>query len=202
VFFMLTKRIVILLCCALTLFGLWAEAGQRSLSEKVIRLHVIANSDSKADQALKLQVRDAILAKTETLLTGNETREEAETILRQNLTELSYTASLVISREGFSDQAAVSLGTVWYPTRRYETLSLPAGNYESLRVIIGEGEGHNWWCVVFPTNCLGAVTEESQQTANLTGEDYALLTEDTPAYAIRFKTIEWLSALRRHFLPS
>ncbi len=175
---------------------LWAEARQVRLAEKVIRLHVLANSDSAADQALKLKVRDRVLAEARPMLTGVKTAAEAEAVLSERLPALTEAARREIAEEGGSFPVTVSLTDQWFPTRTYGTAALPAGTYRSLRVVIGAGEGHNWWCVVFPALCLPAVSETSLQAAGLSGEDIALLTEESPRYVFRFKTIEWWESLK------
>lgn len=185
------RRVLPILCALLVCTALWAEAEQAELAEKVIRLHVVANSDSDADQALKLQVRDAVLDETNTLLSGRESAQEAASILQENLVDLGYKASETVFQEGYSYQVQVSLEDTWFPTRQYEGGSLPAGTYQALRVVIGEGEGKNWWCVVFPALCLPAVTEQSIQAAGLSGQDYALITEESQPYVFKFKALEW-----------
>ena len=185
------RQILALFCAALVSTALWAEAEQTQLADKIIRLHVIANSDSQADQALKLQVRDQVLVQADTLLSGQESAQQAAEILRDNLTPLAETAAQTVSQAGFSYQVQVSLEDTWFPTRQYGDLSLPAGQYQALRVVIGQGEGKNWWCVVFPSLCLPAVSEQALQTAGLTGQDYALLTESSQPYVIKFKALEW-----------
>ena len=190
------RQILALFCAALVSTALWAEAEQTQLADKIIRLHVIANSDSQADQALKLQVRDQVLAQADTLLSGQESAQQAAEILRDNLTPLAETAAQTVSQAGFSYQVQVSLEDTWFPTRQYGDLSLPAGQYQALRVVIGQGEGKNWWCVVFPSLCLPAVSEQALQTAGLTGQDYALLTESSQPYVIKFKALEWWGSCR------
>ena len=190
------RQILALFCAALVSTALWAEAEQTQLADKIIRLHVIANSDSQADQALKLQVRDQVLAQADTLLSGQESAQQAAEILRDNLTPLAETAAQTVSQAGFSYQVQVSLEDTWFPTRQYGDLSLPAGQYQALRVVIGQGEGKNWWCVVFPSLCLPAVSEQALQTAGLTGQDYALLTESSQPYVIQFKALEWWGSCR------
>ena len=185
------RRVLPILCALLVCTALWAEAEQAELAEKVIRLHVVANSDSDADQALKLQVRDAVLDETNTLLSGRESAQEAASILQENLVDLGYKASETVFQEGYNYQVQVSLEDTWFPTRQYEGGSLPAGTYQALRVVIGEGEGKNWWCVVFPALCLPAVTEQSVQAAGLSGQDYALITEESQPYVFKFKALEW-----------
>lgn len=185
------RHLVALLVACLVCTALWAEAAQAQLADHVIRLHVLANSDTQADQDLKLQVRDAVLARTDAILAGQNSAEQAAALLQAHLDELAQTAEEEIQAQGYPYPVEVRLEETWFPTRTYENVSLPAGNYLALRVLIGQAEGHNWWCVVFPSLCLSAVTETSLQAAGLTHSDYALISEEDQGYQIRFKTVEW-----------
>ena len=176
--------------------ALWAQAQQTDLAEKVLRLHVVANSDSEADQALKLRVRDRVLETARPLLTESKNAAEAEAVISQNLPALTEAAQREIRSRGSSAPVRITLEDAWFPTRTYGAAALPAGTYRALRVVIGAGEGHNWWCVVFPSLCLPAVSEASLQTAGLSEEDIALVTEESPRYMFRFKTIEWWGSLK------
>lgn len=194
------RHLVALLVACLVCTALWAEAAQAQLADHVIRLHVLANSDTEADQALKLQVRDAILARTDAILAGQNSADQAAALLQDHLDDLAQTAETKIQAQGYDYPVEVRLEETWFPTRTYENVSLPAGNYLALRVLIGQAEGHNWWCVVFPSLCLTAVSETSLQAAGLTHGDYALISEEEQDYQIRFKTVElwqtckhWLS---------
>ena len=199
------KRLSVLLLLSLVGAAMitcaWAAAcqgEQRELAGKMIRLHVIANSDEEEDQTLKLQVRDAILKEAEDLLQEAESREEAEEALRSALPELERTAQRTMEEEGYGYSAAASLSWEWYPTRYYETFTLPAGKYLSLRLTLGEGAGRNWWCVVFPPLCAAASAEElDPETTGLTESETELITEASGEYQVRFKTLELLSALLR-----
>ncbi len=193
------RRVLALFFAFLVCTALWAEATQAQLAEKVIRLHVLANSDSQADQILKLQVRDKILAQTASLLSGQESAAQAAAILQDNLDALAQTAAQEVAARGYHYPVKVCLEETWFPTRQYENVSLPAGNYQALRVLIGEGAGKNWWCVVFPSLCLSAVTEESLQTAGLSHQEYALISEESQPYTIRFKAVEWWEACKHWF---
>lgn len=193
------RRVVALFFAFLVCTALWAEATQAQLAEKVIRLHVLANSDTEADQTLKLQVRDKVLAQTDQLLAGQENAAQAAAVLRENLEPLAQTAAQEIAAQGYDYPVTVSLEETWFPTRQYEDVALPAGNYQALRVVIGAGEGHNWWCVVFPSLCLPAVSEHAVQTAGLTHQDYALICEESQPYTIRFKTVEWWESCKHWF---
>ena len=183
----------LLLVAALSILPIHGEAG---LYDNVIRLHVLANSDSDEDQALKLVVRDAVLEKTEELLEGVSDRAAAQEILERALPEIKTVAEQAIAGVGASAAVCVTLSDEEYPTREYEQLAFPAGNYLSLRVMIGEAEGKNWWCVLFPPLCLTAATDAREQeavclSAGLTGEQYRLIADtDSTKYKLRFKILE------------
>lgn len=189
----------LLLAFALTLTaGVWASASQASLADRVVRLHVIANSDSDSDQALKLQVRDAVLAQATPLLAGTGSRQEAENALADHLEELAQAGAEVLAREGCGDPVTATLSDQWFPTKVYDGFSLPAGNYRALRVVIGEGAGQNWWCVVFPPLCLASVTEEVAATAadaGLSDSQVSLITGQDGGYVLKFKIVEWWEEL-------
>ena len=185
------RQIASLFCAALVCTALWAEVQQGELADQIIRLHVIANSDSAADQALKLQVRDEVLLQAEDLLTGAESPQEAASLLEDNLHVLAHTAALTAQEAGQPCAVRVCLDETWFPTKQQGELTLPAGEYQALRVILGQGEGKNWWCVVFPSLAMPAVTETAAPSGVFTQEAYALLTEESPSYVFRFKTLEW-----------
>ncbi|MEG2119611.1 MAG: stage II sporulation protein R [Pseudoflavonifractor sp.] len=182
------------------LLGVWLGGQQTALSDKVIRLHIIANSDSAADQALKLQVRDRILAQSGALFSQNLPVEEAERQLTAHLGEFAAAGAEVVGQAGYSYPVSASLEhEVWFPTKQYTDFALPAGNYTALRVVLGDGQGRNWWCVVFPPLCLGSVTEEVAQTALAGGfsqEELSLITGETEGYIIKFKAIELWNEFR------
>ena len=173
--------------------GALALQTQEQLSDKVVRLHVLANSDSEEDQALKLLVRDAILERAEDLLSKSGDREEAEGLLRGRLLEFEQVAAAVIAQAGYDYPVRVELEDTQFPTKEYDGFTLPAGEYLALRVLIGEAKGQNWWCVVFPPLCLGSVSETTEETAALGGlsqEEVSLMTGETGGYVIKFKAIE------------
>ena len=178
--------------------GSWAGASESALAGQVLRLHVVANSDSAEDQALKLQVRDAVLAEAAPLLEGVHTREEAELAVAARLEKLAAAGRAVLDAAGCGDSITVSLEDTWFPTKTYDGFALPAGEYRALRVVIGAGEGHNWWCVVFPPLCMASVTEEVETTAAMAGLNdgqVALITGRDGGYVLRFKVIEWWEQL-------
>ena len=185
---------------AAVVWGGWALREQQELADKVVRLHILANSDSEEDQALKLQVRDVVLTRAEELLRASDGRGEAEVMLREHLRELTQVAQTAIAENGYGYSVRTELANTVFPTREYEDFSLPAGNYLALRVIIGEGEGKNWWCVVFPPLCSQSSADLAQtaMAAGLSQSDVALLEEDG-GYVLKFKSIEIWEWLRRKF---
>ena len=178
--------------------GVWANASESALADRVLRLHVIANSDDHSDQARKLLVRDAVLAQASQILEGVEGREEAEAALAPHLDELAQAGADALARTGRSEPVAVALADQWFPTKEYDGFSLPAGQYRALRVVIGEGRGQNWWCVVFPPLCLASVAEESVESAAagvLSEDQIALITGQDGGYVLKFRLIEWWQEL-------
>lgn len=198
------KRMLGFLCAVMLLCGafvLLPVHGESEIYDSVIRLHVLANSDSDEDQQLKLLVRDEVLATTSVLLKDVKTREEAAVVLRDRLGEIRAVAERVLRQQGSEYAVAVSLGQETYPTREYEQLAFPAGEYLSLRVMIGEAEGQNWWCVLFPPLCLSAATtkaeaEEAFLAAGLTEAQYRIITDsENGKYRLRFKILEMAGKL-------
>lgn len=185
----------LLLAFSLTLIsGVWAAGEQSALADKVIRLHVIANSDSDADQALKLQVRDGVLAAAGDCLSGVTDRAGAEAVLRDRLQDLADAGAAVVAEAGCDDSVTVSLENCWFPTKEYGDFALPAGVYRAVRVVIGEGAGRNWWCVLFPPLCLGCVSETVEETAAMAGmtdEQISLISGEDEGYVVKFKLVEW-----------
>ena len=179
--------------------GAFALRTQQDLAEKVVRLHVLANSDSEEDQALKLQVRDAVLAQAAYLLEGCEDRGEAESLLRGQLLELERLALAVVREAGYAYPVKLELADTEFPTRDYEGFTLPAGEYLALRVLIGEAAGQNWWCVVFPPLCAAASTDvpAAALAAGFDAEEVSLITEESAGYVLKFKTVEFWQALRQ-----
>ena len=181
-------------------WGTWADRTQQQLSDKVLRLHVLANSDSEADQALKRKVRDSVLETASAILADCPDRETAEQRLSAALPEIEDAARARIAAEGGKQTVTVELRPTVFPTREYEDFSLPAGEYLALRVVLGEGEGHNWWCVVFPPLCAETTSSFSQtaMAAGLTEEEVALITE-SDGYQLKFKALELWEKLRAFF---
>lgn len=186
---------------ALTI-GMWASLTQKALADEVLRLHVVANSDSDADQAVKLQVRDAILAAATPYLEGVQGQAEAQQALEPHLEELAQVGAQVLRNAGMDYPITVSITDQWFPTREYTDFALPAGTYRSLQVILGDGVGHNWWCVVYPPLCLSSVSEESvatSATGSLSEDQISLISGQDGEYVLRFKVLEWWDSLVQKF---
>ena len=194
------RRVLALFVACLVCTALWAEATQVRLASQVIRLHVLANSDSEEDQALKLEVRDRVLETTSALLAGETEPQAAAVLLDQHLDDIAQTAAQEISSQGHDDRVEVRLEQTWFPTRQYQGISLPAGNYLALRVLIGAAEGHNWWCVVFPNLCLPAVSERALEASTLTPGQISLLQEEETSYVVRFKALELWQSLKHRLM--
>lgn len=179
------------LCIAL-LTGVWAQGRQAALSQKLVRLHVVAASDAPEDQVEKLRVRDAILTFLEPKLKTAASAKEAAEIIRLSQERCRRAA------EAVTDQpVCVSLTREHFPTRYYETFSLPAGDYLALRVTLGAGEGHNWWCVLFPPLCTEAIASD-RAVETLSAEDMQLITENGRGYILRFRVLELWDAVKNY----
>ena len=184
-----------MLALALQFWGLIQD--REALREGLIRLHVVANSDSREDQQVKLQVRDAVLESIREALTDATEPEAARAYLRENLPKIQQAANNVLQALGREPDARVSLKEEVFDRRDYETFSLPAGIYESLRVEIGQAEGKNWWCVAFPSLCVPATTESFAEAAQAAGMDPVLTRtlEGRGEYELRFFLLDWLGKL-------
>ena len=167
------------------------------LNEELIRLHVVGASDSQEDQALKLLVRDAVTEGLAGEMADITDVAQAEAWLRENLDRIEETANGALQAAGCGDTVTVTLGEEAFDTRYYDTFALPAGVYQSLRITIGEGQGRNWWCVVFPTLCMGATSEEFQDTAAGAGfpESLSGALTGEEEYEIRFFLLDALGKL-------
>ena len=192
-------EIALLLGVAVCLLsGAKALHTQDELADKVVRLHVLANSDSEEDQALKLQVRDAVLDRAEDLLAQPSSRAEAEGKLRGQLLEFERLAEAVVREAGYDYEVTAELTDTEFPTREYEDFTLPAGEYLALRILIGDAAGRNWWCVVFPPLCTAASADvpASALAAGFTEDEVRLITEEDRGYVLKFKAVEFWETLR------
>ena len=189
-----------------------ASAKQDSVYERVLRLHVIANSDSDDDQRIKYEVRDAILAATASLLGDCADKEEAVERVNSSRNIILDAAAEVLSQNGVDYGADMLVGQENYPERVYDGAAYPAGEYTSVRVVLGDGEGQNWWCVLFPPLFLSAALEKKADATlplspsdtfddavevGITDKQYGIITEteDTPKYRLKFKLFELIAEL-------
>ena len=178
---LLASLLAVLLVCAFPL------QAQSKLADKLTRLHVLANSDSVEDQTLKLQVRDAVLEAS-----------AGESVLDNTLlNKLEQAAQAEVFRQGYTYPVTVTRENCYFDTRVYETFSLPAGYYDAVRVVIGEGAGKNWWCVIYPPLCAGMCEQDWEtvaREAGLTEDEIGLICEDE-GYVIRFQLVDWWGKL-------
>lgn len=185
---------------ALLLTGATLQRTSDALSDKLVRLHVVANSDSEEDQALKLQVRDSVLRVLESRLDGVTDIGEAKQIIEASLPEIERAARETLSAQDSEYGVRVTLCEERFPTTDYDNFSLPAGTYTSLRVKIGKAAGHNWWCVVFPPVCAAASMEETAAAAvGLTEDQISLITRDSGGYVVKFRLLELWGKLKALF---
>ena len=187
-----TTVAIVVLCVIFLFLGLMPVHGENEIYESVVRLHVLANSDSEADQELKLKVRDAILKEGENIFLDCESKEDAVKRIEENKEQLINIAEETVKREGYSYPVRIEIGEEEYPTKSYESTCFPSGSYTSLRVIIGEGEGQNWWCVLYPQLCTsGAKTGETLVKTGFSENQIEILTgSDKPKYRLKFKILE------------
>lgn len=175
-------------------------ADKQALSERMIRLHVVGNSDSSLDQSIKLQVRDAIIAHLYDPLSDMQSADEAKDYIVSCICDLEDAANEALSAAGSAQKATVTFCKEAFSVRHYDTFSLPSGVYQSLRVTIGEGAGKNWWCVVFPEFCMQATVEDMRAKAVSTGFSTSLTHSLTdPDYQISFFLLDCIGKLENLF---
>lgn len=184
--------------CVLLSTTIQTKSMQRNMAQKVLRFHVLANSDSREDQALKLKVRDQVGTLMAEKLKDADSLEESERIVKANLNLIENCAADVISAEGYAYPVSAALENCTFPEKTYGTYTFPGGVYEALRVVIGSGEGHNWWCVMYPNLCFsGSMYQVDEQSgeklqAELTNEEYAAVLQSGD-YKVRFKILRFMN---------
>ena len=177
------------LCLALSLCGFAGECEE--IRGRVLRLHVLANSDTEEDQALKLKVRDRIIAEAPYIFTDSMTLDEVKNTAKENLSLLQKTAEDEIRKNGYSYPVKCEIVNMYFETREYEDFTMPAGYYDALRIEIGKAEGHNWWCVMFPPMCLPAAQSDTdtQKVVKEYRDEHEIVNEK-PQYEIKFAVVE------------
>lgn len=195
----LSKKIKISVTVGIVVAILFSVCSFAKTSEEirsdVLRLHVIANSDTSVDQNLKLRLRDYILQEGKDIFNGSVNVENAVEKIEPVLPELEKSAKAFVNQAGFDYDVKISLSNEYFTTRTYETVTLPAGKYLALRVVIGSGEGHNWWCVMFPPMCVPAA-DKKDEIENVFSEKEIKLVESKPKYEPRFKVVEIYEQLK------
>ncbi len=184
------KAMIVLVLLALFIFVSNMEFATQIDSDSLIRIHVLANSDSQADQALKLQVKDAVVTYLKPQLEQSCSIAESRQIIQRSLPQIEQIAQQTLQQQHSGYQVTLQYGRFDFPIKYYGSVSLPAGNYEALRILIGEGQGHNWWCVLFPPMCF------TDNDASSSGK----YTDQTPEkkVVIKFKSAELLKKWTNH----
>ncbi len=194
------------LCCAILvitpLLNILPTGTDLSIYDNVIRLHILASSDEAEDQALKLHVRDSVLSFVDSIVAEAKNKTEAEALIRESLSDIEAAAKEAVCDYGADDAVTVTLTEEAYPRRTYGFASLPSGKYTSLRIMLGEAEGANWWCVLFPRLCTApaTVTAEDEEdnfiAVGFTPSQYKIITESSDArYVIKFRIIEIIESI-------
>lgn len=163
------------------------DAGCAELKENILRLHIIANSDSEADQALKLKIRDKILLSGCEKFTEAENIDDAILLAKGEISDFQRIAENVVRENGFDYQVRVNVQKKYFSTRVYDEFTLPAGEYEALCVEIGEAKGKNWWCVMYPALCVSSASSDLGESVSSNAKSIATGREK---YVIKFKTVE------------
>ena len=196
------KKVKIFEICLLTalifavVLGAYAQEQSDKLAGSIIRLHVLPNSNTNADQNLKLIVRNSVLAKAGALIKGAKTAGQAAQIIAQNLAQINQTAQQTVYDHGYTYTTKTVLDTSFFNTRYYTDFSMPAGEYNALRVTIGAGQGNNWWCVVFPPLCVNSAVEQTAADHGLDQEQTELITSQQPEVKVKFKIIEIYQSIK------
>ena len=176
-------------------------ASAETVKEDVVRLHILANSDSEADQKVKLKVRDALLETNASILSDGVTKENAKEHFEKSKYILLRTAKNVLIENGFDYNVKITLQKEYFETRNYDKLTFPAGQYTALKVILGEGDGKNWWCVMFPPLCIPSADgiKTNENTANYLTQSGEKIVNGGEKYIVKFKILEIYEGLRNKF---
>lgn len=168
-----------------------------SISNEVFRLHILANSDTKQDQSLKLKVRDALLEYTSELYENCDSVYQAQSLTNSSLQDIANVAAEVVKENGYDYPVKAEVKEMYFDTRCYENVTMPSGIYEALRITIGKGEGHNWWCVMYPSLCVGASTNYDELKENTSEDEYNIMTSE--GYSYQFKIVEYFEKICSFF---
>ncbi len=186
------------LCASIWFVGVLISDREK-LEKELVRLHVVGASNSEHDQSVKLSVRDAVLQSVEQMLDGITDAEQAKAYIQTHLPQIEAAANKALAELGEAKQAAVSFMKEEFPVRQYDTFTLPSGIYDSLRIVIGEGEGRNWWCVVFPRMCYSATSSGVKDVTAGAGFSDGLTNSITGEYKVRFFFLDVLGRAQNFF---
>lgn len=165
------------------------------LEKDVLRLHILANSDTDFDQSIKLKVRDKLLEKVSYLYDNAKTKEDAKRITNENLAYIEQTANEELKRNNIPYKAKAEVKNIYFNTRYYDNFTMPAGYYDALQITLGKGQGHNWWCVMYPSLCVGTATD-GKMKEDLSKNEYNVVTAKD--FTFRFKVVEYYEKLRSY----
>lgn len=200
-FFYLLSLIILFSFLTFISISSYANDVSKDLSDNFFRLHILANSDSDSDQALKLKVRDNIISYMNTLSYDGLNKNEAIELTNSHLIAFQEIAEKTIAGEGYNYDVKLEVGNFYFPTKEYGNISLPAGYYDALKIEIGEAKGQNWWCSLFPPLCFvdisaGIIDEESEEylRENLSEDEFSIITDDSGNIKFKFKIIELLNS--------
>lgn len=181
------------LCLLFSILGIYGQA--RGVRDGVVRLHILANSDSTADQTLKLKVRDAVTAAAADWPLMAADADEAAALAEERLPQIQAVAQQTVAAAGYDYPVAVKLADTYFTTRQYDAVTLPAGVYRAVQVTIGEGKGQNWWCVMYPPLCVGGAAD-GLDTFSPSQQDYL---QGQERYRVRFWLVEWVETFLQMF---
>ncbi len=190
------KSICSALIISILLSFLPFAASCEELSDNVFRLHVLANSDSEEDQAVKLLVRDSVLLETQKWYQGADSFEETNFAICTNLQSIQAAAQTALLANGSDDKVVVKVTEKYFTTRDYENFSLPAGKYRTLQVEIGEAKGKNWWCMVYPALCIPAAQKSNEKNLDEMPENEKEIITNPDSFQVKFKIVEWFEGLK------
>ncbi len=180
----------VIICGLLSMTGFCAACDD--IDDRILRFHILANSDSKEDQSLKLKVRDEIVRYTDEMFAQCKNKEDAVNSAKNHITQIEKKASEVIRSNGYDYTVKACVTKMHFDTRTYSDFTLPAGEYDAVRITIGSGEGHNWWCVLYPAVCVPSAEKNIGSVLNKNETD---IVTESDKYIIRFKIVEWIDAL-------
>lgn len=190
------EKSLILAFILTTIIGMASfERNCESVSEKVLRLHIMANSDYEYDQSLKLKVRDRVLNYSSEIFKNAHNKKDAKAAVAENIEEIKCVALSEIHNQGYNYPVNVELTNMYFTTRIYDTVTMPAGNYDAIRISIGEGKGHNWWCVMFPQLCLGS-SKKDKVVDDVLDSGEADIVKSGDEYEIKFKIVEYFNSFK------